>query len=369
MKLKRLFCLMLLFALPYVGFCQKGYFFKDSVASMGVQMVTDNEITNAMYCQVQRGTQVVVYRPQDIQEYGFNDGRSYISRRVIINGIEKLVFLERLSKGSVSLFYYRDETCRKYFIEKNNDGLVELQKATFRDVVRTYMNECAEVDDALKLVSFNRKSLSVLGNQYSACKPKWFPHLQFGLFVGYAITTPSGGDIRVQPMSQAIPIDLKDVDFKSSNTSLVGVALNIPIYRSNFSVRPEVTYQKNNFENSGDKSNYDIQFSATKINISLMPQYNIDLKPLRIYLNGGLTYSLNSVSDSYVILKSGGPGQRIDWKFFPNAQLGYNFGIGVEQRLNYRCSAFVEMKYMDMLSFQSGRVGCRNIMFIAGVNF
>lgn len=62
------------------------------------------------------------FTPDDLMSYRFIDGKYYTSRLVD----NKSVFLEYLVKGIVSMYYIRDETADRYFIDKVDIPLTEL---------------------------------------------------------------------------------------------------------------------------------------------------------------------------------------------------------------------------------------------------
>lgn len=62
------------------------------------------------------------YSPNDISAYRFIDSKYYISRE--ING--KNVFLEYLIKGKVNIYYLRDDSGDHYYIDKENERLIEI---------------------------------------------------------------------------------------------------------------------------------------------------------------------------------------------------------------------------------------------------
>lgn len=64
----------------------------------------------------------VKYSPGDIMGYRFKDGRYFVSRTLN----EGNVFLEFLIKGRINIYYLRDDTGDHYFLEKEDDKLIEL---------------------------------------------------------------------------------------------------------------------------------------------------------------------------------------------------------------------------------------------------
>ena len=69
------------------------------------------------------GQQARVYEPGDIEGYGLADGRRFVAETVN----ERPFFLEQLTSGRVSLYYYRDELGDHYLIDKAGLGLSQLE--------------------------------------------------------------------------------------------------------------------------------------------------------------------------------------------------------------------------------------------------
>ncbi|MCL2073589.1 MAG: hypothetical protein FWH18_06700 [Marinilabiliaceae bacterium] len=63
------------------------------------------------------------FSPYNIYGFRFNDGKYFISRNI---NESKKVFLEYLIKGKLDVYYLRDETGDRYFIEKEDKPLIEM---------------------------------------------------------------------------------------------------------------------------------------------------------------------------------------------------------------------------------------------------
>jgi hypothetical protein len=165
--MKRLFYLMLLLVLPFFIYGQTGYYIKDSTMVVGVKLIDGGEIQNSMQCEVEEKDSTLVFSPDELKEYGFKDGSIYVSRSIVLNNETKAVFLERLSKGATTLYYYKDKNGKKFFLEKAGGPLVEVYKKAeghrlYKDFLKTYTQDCNQVAEALKLVSYTKYSLSKL---------------------------------------------------------------------------------------------------------------------------------------------------------------------------------------------------------------
>lgn len=62
------------------------------------------------------------YSPKEIRAYRFDEGKFYVSREVD----NKMVFLEYLIKGTVNVYYLRDNSGDHYFFDKKGQPMVEI---------------------------------------------------------------------------------------------------------------------------------------------------------------------------------------------------------------------------------------------------
>ena len=65
--------------------------------------------TNAQFIMVKSGDMETKYTPDQITEYGFKDGPVYKSKNISVSGQPKRVFLERIERGKLTLYYYTEE--------------------------------------------------------------------------------------------------------------------------------------------------------------------------------------------------------------------------------------------------------------------
>ncbi|MBT3208489.1 MAG: hypothetical protein HN704_07245 [Bacteroidetes bacterium] len=77
---------------------QNEYFATDSSKSIGINLIDGGDLTNSRMCQVKNGAQTTKYSPYELKEFGFKDGRVYISKEIQIADSSIRVFLKRLHK-------------------------------------------------------------------------------------------------------------------------------------------------------------------------------------------------------------------------------------------------------------------------------
>ena len=66
---------------------------------------------------MKEGITILKYTPYEVNEFGFKNGRIYISKYIYPDSIQK-VFLERFKKGKATLHYYRNKGGKIFFLEK-----------------------------------------------------------------------------------------------------------------------------------------------------------------------------------------------------------------------------------------------------------
>lgn len=96
-------------------------------------------------CIVKRGSELSYYSPFEIPEYGFTNGRSYVSNAISIDGVEYRVFLEKFYSGKNSIFYFQTDEQERFYLEISG-GLVELDKSNYKQLLLSINTECPAKD-------------------------------------------------------------------------------------------------------------------------------------------------------------------------------------------------------------------------------
>ena len=93
-----------------------------------MRIIDNGRIENSRWCVVKQGNETKKFSPDEVTEYGTNEGRIYKSKTITYAGSTKRYFLEQLSDGKLNLFYFADKRHHTYFIE--NDSI------TFREFAK-----------------------------------------------------------------------------------------------------------------------------------------------------------------------------------------------------------------------------------------
>lgn len=357
----------------FIVYGQGSYYLTDSLKSVGVKVIDGGAIQNAKQCQIEKTGKTLIYSPDEVKEYGFKDGSVYISRIIKINNEEKKVFLQRLSKGNMNLYYYKDKNGGKFFIEKDSGQIVEVLKkgidnSNYRDFLKPYTQDCNNVSGALKLVTYNKPSLTKFIDQYNSCLHKPFPFIKYGLIIGYGVSKPQNSKISDEGLKNAV--------FKNDNTFNAGIFVDIPILLSYFSLHPELYFQKNKFSGHSIINNTvnDIIINTTSINIPLLIRYTYPTLKLRPYINLGGTFNYNirnenavyTTTISYDIIEI---EETINSNIYSEKQFGYTAGGGIQYSIDNRKSLFLELRYNYLYTLTKETYGNKSVQCIIGINF
>lgn len=350
--MKYLYILFLIAFFPILTFGQKGYFSTNTTITTGIKLIDGGALMNSKLCQVKKGDKIIEYTPYEVKEFGFDDGRVYVSREIQTSDSIKKVFLERLCEGKTTLYYYKEKGRKSFFIEKNGSLFFELQKRnrdnrTYNEQLSDITNDCSNVTSAVNFVNYNKKSIIKLVSRYNECVLKPFPHFRYGLTFGYEFTklvTPSDNPSE----------DIKYFDFNYDGGYMVGLFIDNPILVSDFSLHTEIYFSKHGFSYNKLIDNKDLDFVAnlSTLKVPLLFRYAYPSNKIRPFVNIGLVGSFNiqNKTQLYQTAISKNKIEIDDVKLsspIDNIQLGYCMGGGMEYTLKSRNSLSFEIRYTN----------------------
>lgn len=347
--MKHLYIVFLISFFPILSFGQKEYFSTDSSTFVGIKLIDGGDLINSRLCQVKEGEKTIEYTPYEVKEFGFKDGRVYISKEIQIADSSKRVFLERLNNGETTLLYYKGKGIKTFFIQKDSTLFVEMPKRNtagkyFSKQLLNLTKDCPNVLDACRLVRYNKKSLTKLISRYNQCEFKPFPHFKYGILIGYEF-------------SKLIPLDeenedLKYLDYKYDGGFSVGLFLDQPILVSDFSLHAELFLSKHAYSYNKLVENKDLDFVAnlTSLSVPLLLRYAYPSNKFRPFINVGINgaYSIKNETLLYKTTISETTIEINDTEstsLISDIQLGYVVGAGLEYKLNSNNSLFFELRY------------------------
>lgn len=357
---------------------QNAYLSTDSLTYIGIKLIDGgSDLKNSQFCQVKQEDKIIKYTPYEVKEYGFKDGRVYLSREIHITDSSKMVFLERLQKGKMNLYYYKGKSIKTYFIEKDSTMFVEIPKKDktekhYSDLLFNYTADCPYVSDACKLASYNKKSMSRLISQYNKCELEPFPFLKYGLFFGMVQSK--------LVLSSNTLVLLSNTSFRNDKNLYFGLFVDAPINVSDLSglsVFTSFGLYQSSFSSIASTDSYhtDILINQTTIKTPLMIRYTFPLLTFRPYFNIGVNYSYNLRNES-VIYMAEVNDHIIQWQtpekidLISDHQFGYAYGMGIQCHLNYKRILSLEIRYNKEYSKESEDMFNKNTLeIISGINF
>ncbi len=362
---------------PAIAFGQTDYYMKDTLVAVGIKLVDNGNLENSKFCQVKNKKGIIKYSPDEIDEYGFKDGRVYVSKEIQVSDSVKKFFLLRLAEGETTLYSLSGTGKKRFFIEKDSSKLFELQKfdpendhRSFNDYLVGFSSDCPQVNDAAKLVSYNNGSLTKFIRRYNNCDGRPFPHFKYGAMLGLELT-------RLIPTSVEENAYLKLFDFKYDAGYSFGLFIDHPILVSDFSLHLEAYYSQHRFQlyQHSNGNDYDFAGNLSSIKVPLMIRYTYPTNKIRPFLNAGGIFSF-AIENRYSIYEATiGEGvieiDRINESpQFDTSQMGYTLGAGIEYKLNYRQSLFFELRTNKLYGFSGPKaLNSSEIYFTTGINF
>lgn len=347
--------ILLVFALsiPVTVFGQSDYIITDTTAVYGIDLLDAGEIENSKYIELRDEESITRYTPNEISEYGFKDGRVYVSRQLQTPDGMRSVFLERLILGNLTLYYYpltknslfyleRDSTLTPLYSEEASDG-----SPPFRETLRNLTSDCGNVSDAINLVRYKKSSLSLLISRYNSCELRPFPFIKYGIVSGF-----NSSSISLISDREILNQSLRDSDFTQDRSFSIGVFVDYPLFESDYSIYSGINYYENSYYSRSGTGNdlSEIIVNLSSVEIPVMVRYAYPSTTFRPFFNIGLSYLANLKNES-TVYESTLNGSTVEFNIFEtnqivsNHQIGVIAGIGTFYHLRYDRVIFIELRY------------------------
>ena len=365
-KIKNWLTITFLTLFVQFSYSQKSdYIATDSSFTSGIKLLQGTSRENAQFIRLKRKNREVRYYPDQLSEYGFKNGTKYFSREIIIDGDEKLAFLEVLEQGIVTLYYYEDKKHKTFFIEKDSI-LAELKKD--KEAFKALSKDCEFISDGIKLASYSRKSMKKLVSDYNECKRQPFPYSKIGIAAGIKSTTLDASDLS-NPR-------IEKINFSPSNSMYLGVYADFPIEMSHLSFNTGLFFTKTGFsENSIDsQSDTDVVINLTSINTPILLRYTIPTTRIRPFfeLGGQLIYHFENSSEVYnstidddiIIINTPNLVEPLVADYI----IGYMIGGGLQYNIDYRKTLSFELRQSTSYD-EDGSSNMKGLDFLIGFTF
>lgn len=174
--------------------------------------------------------------PEDISEYGLEDGSRYFSAQIKLNQKTESVFLEHFLQidDSTALFCYPGKKGEVYFVQEgiNNTQLYAMIKDE-KEIKRLLKKDRETLCDKLGVIDsiplkISRSSILTFYKAYTDCNINAFRTIHIGITLGIGMGKPA---------SSTIP----KFSYKLRNEYSAGIFADIPLDEK-FSFHPEILY-------------------------------------------------------------------------------------------------------------------------------
>ncbi len=313
---------------------QPGYIITNSLDTVYGLIANNDYIENSISCQFKKSetSEILSYKPFDINSYRLTSGKFYVSKTVEIDSVTQKVFLEYLVKGKANFYYMRNARGDYYFIQKENDKLVALrsedvsfyfdavtmkwvmskdksnerisQSKKYVGTIKYILRDAPQLYSEIDKTQLDHKSLIKVAQDYQhlVCKDEQC--------TVYEKSTKAYFGIAFTDKLNSIKYSGKlsgTTEFSKNIYNSLGITLicQLPTWNERINFKPSLIYDRFKFNNTDvDVFSY---YSGYNISIPLAFQYNfIARKKISIYFNLGPEIDLTSVKlDSAGIYNNG----------------------------------------------------------------
>jgi len=378
--MKHVFCILTIFLNSFTIFSQSpsDYYVTDSLTSVGIKIVDKGSMINARFCTVQTRDGEITFTPYEVSEYGI--GRTqYIAHDVLLNDTLRRVFLEKLTTGDLTLYYYRDRGMKLFFLE-DSLGLyaVDLKghhgERPFRQILKNKTSDYTLSEGNLFRLSFRKQSMREFVKRYNADDQRPMKFLRYGINFG-------AGSTSLSPSVHASFIDLDNFTFTNNYWVVAGAFLEKPILHSNFSavISIDVNQISGSYTNTQPLSEIDLLHKSTTVYAPIMARYSIRGKTLSPYINTGACfwYDINNKSTVHRLSKNDNVifiEPPVDLTLRKNMGVGFVAGAGLDFRITRSNSLFLELRYIRQNVFKNYEINALHFnktttQIYAGISF
>lgn len=311
---------------------QKGYYFSSSKLVNGIFIENENSNYRALRIIIaeQINHKAAVLTPDDIDEYGFENGLKYISSTIIYLGEEKKVFLKEVQKvnDSVSIYCYNNESKDVYYIKRKgyngtvvSDSGVEIWEL-FRQETKCQNIQKKDIIN----IKLNDATINKLYRVYYECNLNLLQKRQFGVYFGIGICRPSTTS--------------NYTTYKMGISNYLGVFMQMPLDEY-FIFQPELLIYRVQSKDGFRGNSEDISWTEEPY-----IRYSLQLPLI-------LRYNFNNSSRNIIPYIESGP--LIDKNLYTsnietNIHFGITIGTGFRYKLNTLHSINVGLRFIHLVS-------------------
>ena len=315
---------LIVLALSCMG--QTGYIIRDTVQTNGLEIRNGSAIENAMTCVVEYGNRTESFSPEQLRGYATDRNTIFVSREISIGRQTKQVFLEKLSSGKYTLYYYKNKQGPVLFLEIDSNGvfLPVYTKKDLEAIAGKYFTGCPEVSRIARAVGTGKFAAGQYMEMAGDCKVSPFPYVKFGLAGGVAFR-------KFFVSSDAPSTVLGNADFKTCIVPVVGLSVDIPITPRHFSLHTELLYDQcsdSTISKPGIET-YSVDMTIRSLSLPVLFRYTTRTN-IGLFVEAGPMFVYN-LENGGTILPTTGDDQMVN-----TFQPGLAGGIGATSRLYNR---------------------------------
>ena len=328
-----------------VADADKGYYVKNSVLYDGIYFNRENRMERSKRLSIvkQLRHEAITYHPEDIEEYGFPNGKKYVSAVINFNGSAKSVFLEEVVniQDSVIVFLYCSENNDDmFFLLRGQENRFEMVNSNAPDEIWNIfrsLNNCSNVDGIENFPKkLNTKTINVFYRAYNDCNPNLFPKPQLGAVANVGLG---------KPQTNEFPYYKYNLDLVFS----IGLFAQLP-FDECMALRIEALYsfldnKKGTLKNYSNSAEY----KRNSIQTPLLFRYSFNYtKGKNIpYMEAGPCFDIAFSGGKYRngILQKLPKGTILDDYSIINFMYGFSLGTGIEHKINNQKSLHFGLRY------------------------
>jgi len=310
-----------------------GYIIKLSNDTISGYIDFVSGVENSKECRFKTNLEMEpkVYRPEDIKEYRFINGKYFVTKQTMVDGKPQMVFLEWLIKGRANILSFNESISKiRLYIQLDNDSLreipntkkykekrkdyknedfdVDVERQEYIGYLKYYLKDCPSIYSEIDNSGYNRESFINIAKQYhyKTCGSKdcivFEDHskllkYEIGSSISYIHSTTSGFDESQQHINSVSSIGA-GISLDISNLRLISPNMSLHIEISYFNLQ-YTGHGPTRYMNPTTQviSNPDLSFDLVSFNVLRIPiQFRYTLKKnwLSPYFAAGTTFNLRS---------------------------------------------------------------------------
>ena len=371
--------------IPVIGFGQKkytpGYIINNNLERIEGEVEIIGDIFNAQYVNFNDGKTLMKYTPDQINYWGVEDSRIFISKTIIEDDYEKQVFLEYIIRDNVSLYIYTAENQGiRYFVQKGVDPIRELKMGRrvneqgmevvyqeYLGILRILFDDCEETKEQIPSTSFGLPGFTKIVKNYNNCidpegvfferKIKKENIVDIEVLLGYNIpqfSITNKGDEHWYYLQEST------VEPKSYLSYGLNVAFNLPKLKG-VSLSLGAVFGKWKFDAIYeyelnppiDMERRIFAYKYTVVTLPIIVRYTYRLNKFKPFVNVGFSYTMMPKNNMELINETYYTDGTVDRnKVYPNILFesrhsGFEAGIGMKYELLEFADIHFEVRYQQ----------------------